>query len=323
MNVCIKPSAARGTVAAPPSKSYTHRLLICAALSNGRSEIHGIAQSEDMLATLDCIRALGARVQLDRDTVWIDGCTERRRDGAVFPCRESGSTLRFFLPLSLLDEQCARFTGTARLMERGISVYETLFRERGILLQRETNALLVQGRLTPGTYRLRGDVSSQFVSGLLFALPLLDVDSTIDVLPPVESRAYIDITIDAMRRFGIRVEEISPNRFFVPGGQRYCPADAVVEGDWSNAAALLAFNNMGGDVTVTGLNPDSMQGDRVCPALLEKLRHPGTQIDLSACPDLGPVLMAVAAAGHGAFFSGTARLQIKDHGLVDEVFFIV
>ena len=150
-----------------------------------------------------------------------------------------------------------------------------------MLLQREPEALTVHGVLTPGRYTLCGNVSSQFVSGLLMALPLLSGESVVEVLPPVESRAYIDITLDCMRRFGVTAEETERNTFRVPGRQAYRPADVTVEGDWSNAAALYAFNALDGSVSVTGLNDDSLQGDRACLALLNRLSEPGAEIDLS------------------------------------------
>lgn len=312
MKVEIRPGSARGTVAAPPSKSYAHRLMLCAALAQGTSTVRGVARSEDMGATLDCISSLGAQYQLDGDVLTVWGASGPLPQGARFPCRESGSTLRFFLPLALVKGSGAVFTGTRRLMERGVSVYETLFAEKNIVLQKSSESLTVSGRLTPGRYTLRGDVSSQFVTGLLFALPLLDCPSVLQVLPPVESRPYIDITLDAMRAFGVTVTEAPENTFHIPGGQTYRPMDVTVEGDWSNAAALLALNELGGDVTVTGLRTDSLQGDRVCLEYLRRLSNPEAVLDLSGCPDLGPVLFAVAAANHGAVFTGTRRLKIKE-----------
>ena len=297
MNIRIKPSHLKGTVTAPPSKSYAHRLLICAALSGGSSVVHGISRSDDILATLDCIDALGTH-----DTL----------DNAFFPCRESGSTLRFFIPIALAFGGTAEFHGTQRLMERGISIYETLFAGRGISISRSADAIKVSGRLKPGEFTLDGNVSSQFVTGLLFALPLLEGDSIIHVLPPVESRKYIDITIDALRTFGVEIKEMEPNIFFVRGGQMYETRDVEVEGDWSNAAALYAFNALGCELEIDGLNFDSIQGDRVCLDILDKLSRPGAVIDLSDCPDLGPVMFAVAAAKYGADFTGTRRLRIKE-----------
>ena len=312
MKAEIRPGLARGTVAAPPSKSYAHRLMLCAALAQGTSTVRGVARSEDMGATLDCISSLGARYALDGDILTVRGASEPLTEGTCFPCRESGSTLRFFLPLALVKGSGAVFTGTRRLMERGVSVYETLFAEKSIVLQKSSESLTVSGRLTPGTYTLRGDVSSQFVTGLLFALPLLDSASVLQVLPPVESRPYIDITLDAMRIFGVTVTEGPENTFHIPGGQSYRPMDVTAEGDWSNAATLLSLNELGGDVTVTGLHTDSLQGDRVCVEYLRRLSNPEAVLDLSGCPDLGPVLFAVAAANHGAVFTGTRRLKIKE-----------
>lgn len=312
MDVTIRPGTARGTVKAPPSKSYAHRLLICAALADGESAIEGIADSEDMRATLGCVSALGREYGLIGGSAVIYRREKDIREAPVFPCRESGSTLRFFIPISLALCGGGTFTGTERLMQRGIGVYEELLGGKGIEIKKDAGSVSLHGGLRPGEYTLRGDVSSQFVSGLLFALPLLDGDSVIRVLPPVESRAYIDITIAALRAFGVEIEEAEKNTFHIKGGQSCAARSARVEGDWSNAAALLAFNALGGEVMVTGLNDDSLQGDRVCAEYLRRLEEPGAELELSGCPDLGPVLFAAAAAKHGARFTGTRRLRIKE-----------
>ena len=194
-------------------------------------------------------------------------------------------------------------------MERGIGVYEEILPPKGISVEKTASTIALRGSLTAGTYTLRGDVSSQFVSGLLLALPLLAGDSTVCVLPPVESRPYIDITRDVMASFGVYVEEERENRFHIPGGQRYGSRAAAVEGDWSNAAFLMA---LGDGVEVTGLRDNSLQGDRVCREMLRRLREPGAVLDLAPCPDLGPILFAAAARGHGAVFTGTRRLRIKE-----------
>ncbi len=309
MTVTIRPGRAEGTAAAPPSKSCGHRMLLCAALAGGESRVSGIARSQDMLATVDCIRAMGGVCRLDGETAHITGVGGAVRPDATYPCRESGSTLRFCVPAALLSGGSAAFTGTRRLMERGVGVYEELLASKGITAVKTPESVTFSGRLTPGDYTLRGDVSSQFVTGLLLALPLLPGDSTLRVLPPVESRPYIDITLDVMAAFGVGAEEREKNLFFIPGGQRYGSRCAAVEGDWSNAAFLLA---LGGGVTVTGLRPDSLQGDRVCRDMLRRLESPGAVLDISACPDLGPVLFAAAARGCGAVFTGTRRLRIKE-----------
>ena len=311
MNIKIKPCTLSGRIQAPPSKSYAHRLLICAALADGKSTVHGISESEDMCATLDCISALGVKADRIGKSVTVHA-GNRVLTGDGFSCRESGSTLRFFIPIALACGNEAVFTGTRRLMERGVGIYETLFVERDIEIEKTDESIRFCGRLTPGSYTLRGDVSSQFVSGLLFALPLLDGDSEIKVLPPVESRKYIDITIDAMRFFGVEVSETEENTFSVRGRQSYRAKEAFVEGDWSNAAALYGFNALGGSLTIDGLNENSIQGDRACIEIINRLNCEGAVIDLSDCPDLGPVMFALAAAKNGAVFTGTRRLRIKE-----------
>lgn len=312
MTARIKPSSAHGCVKAPPSKSYAHRLLICSALSAGECSVFGVSQSEDMKATLDCISALGVGYTQCGDTVTVHSGAKSVTDNTVFSCRESGSTLRFMLPIALVYGQNVIFKGSRRLIERGIGIYETLFKDKGITITKSADTISVSGKLTGSDFTLRGDVSSQFVSGLLFALPLLDSDSTIHILEPVESRKYIDITIDAIRKFGVEIKELPDNTFYIKGNQSYRPADLSVEGDWSNAAALFALNHAGSDITVTGLNADSLQGDRICLELFEKLNDEKPVIDISDCPDLGPVLFAVAAIKHGAVFVGTRRLRIKE-----------
>ena len=241
MTVTIYPGRAAGAAAAPPSKSCAHRMLLCGALAEGESVIEGITPSQDMLATVDCIRAMGGACRLEGDTAYITGTGGHIRPGGTYPCRESGSTLRFCIPPALLSGGSAVFTGTPRLMERGVGIYETILAQKGISVSRTRDAVTFSGRLTPGDYTLRGDVSSQFVTGLLLALPLLPDSSILRVLPPVESRPYIDITLDIMAAFGVRVEEREPNLFSIPGGQRYASRRAAVEGDWSNAAFLLAL----------------------------------------------------------------------------------
>lgn len=315
MNVTVKPGKAAGVLQAPPSKSYAHRMILCAALAKGTSRIHGIALSEDIRATMDCVRALGASCTQDGDIFTIRGGI-RALPNPVFPCRESGSTLRFFIPVSLLCAQNTVFTGTERLVERGVGVYEELFREYAITFQKSKTEITVTGKLNPGTFTLPGNVSSQYVSGLLFALPLLSQAGTVHVLPPVESRPYIDITIAVMRSFGIKIEEPSPNVFYIPGAQSYQSRDASVEGDWSNAAFLLALKELGGDVSVTGLAADSIQGDKICTTLFRKLGQK-EPVDISDCPDLAPVLFALSAVKGETLFTGTKRLKIKecDRGL--------
>lgn len=311
MTVTIKRGKASGTASAPPSKSFAHRMLICAALSSGGGSVKGISESEDMSATLDCLNALGAQFEKKDGTVIF----KKGVGGAEAPvlnCRESGSTLRFFMPLACVLCGGAVFKGTERLMQRGTEVYDELFEENGISVSRESDCVTLKGSLKAGTYSVRGDVSSQYITGLLLALPLLSGDSVLRVIPPVESRAYIDITLSVLKTFGIEISESEQNTFYIRGGQSYSGCSAVVEGDWSNAAFLALFNRLGGAVTLSGLNYESIQGDRICLELFEKIANGEENIDISNCPDLGPVLFAYAAAAGGGSFCGTRRLHIKE-----------
>ena len=329
MKIQINPGTARGRVTAPPSKSMAHRMMICAGLAAGTSVLQGISDSQDMQATLDCLAALGAQWQKDGETVTISGIGSARTAvhadaGAagtqigepVLRCRESGSTLRFFIPICLQTGRRAQLVGAPRLMERPLQVYAQLCRERGLLFAQERQALTVQGPLPAGSYRLRGDISSQFISGLLFALPLCEGDSTVTILPPIESRPYIDMTLAALKTFGVRAAWQDAQTLYIPGGQQYHACDAQVEGDFSNAAffGILDAIRPENQVQIDDLPPaaDSLQADRVYPALLARLDTPAPCIDLTDCPDLGPILFAAAAAKHGGRFVGTKRLKIKE-----------
>ena len=312
MKAVIQPGIARGTVAAPPSKSMAHRQLICAALSGGCSTVRGVEPSEDILATADCLRALSAGVDCDGDTASIRGFDPRRSPSAVLRCRESGSTLRFLIPLCLLSGNPMRLEGSEKLMSRPLSVYEDLCRAQGLRLERADGGLIAEGVLAPGDYDVPGGVSSQFVSGLLFALPLLPAPSRIRLIPPVESRSYLALTLQALRDAGVEINCPDGNTFEIPGGMSYRPRDAAVEGDWSNAAFPEAFNLLGGSVNVTGLNRHSLQGDRVFRDYFARLQAGTAELDLADCPDLGPVIMALAAPLHGAVLTGTRRLRFKE-----------
>ena len=307
MKAVFSPSTPRGSVEAPPSKSAAHRRLICAGLADGVSFLSGIAPSEDIAATVDCLCSLGAKIDFTGNAATVIGCDPRKATSATLPCRESGSTLRFFLPLCLLSGASFTLSGSEKLLSRPLSVYEELASEKGFLLNKEKNAVSVAGRLTPGTYTLPGDVSSQFVTGLLFALPLLDGDSTIVLTPPVESRSYIDMTLAALAEHGVRAEWTDETTLSVPGGQTYLPRAGKIEGDWSNAAPFLSLG-----VAVTGLDPASLQGDRRVVGFLSALDRGFAEIDLSDTPDLAPVLFAHAALRDGGLFTGTKRLALKE-----------
>lgn len=313
MTVTIYPSRTKGTVAAPPSKSMAHRLLIAAGLAEGESVVTGIAPSEDVLATVDCLRALGTTLTYENDTVKVTGIGGKvRAKKPHLPCRECGSTLRFFVPIAMLSEEKTTFTGSEKLLSRPMAVYEELAKEKGLSYHGAPHGITVKGKLPSGEYRLPGNVSSQFISGLLFALPTLSGESRILITPPVESRSYIDLTLKALSTFGITARWENEYTLYIKGGETYKSRKVTVEGDYSNAAFFSALATLGDPVTVTGLDPDSLQGDRIYLDYFEKLKAGKPTLSLADCPDLGPVLFALAGVLHGATFTDTRRLKIKE-----------
>lgn len=312
MNVIIQPSTARGHITAPPSKSMAHRALICGALSAG-STVENVAYSEDIRATLRCLAALGAHIEENGDSVRVGGLNPATiPSSALLDCGESGSTLRFMIPLCLLSGTSVTLTGSERLMQRPLGVYADLCAAAGLHFEQQGNTLTVCGPLKGGRFAVPGDVSSQFISGLLFALPLAEQDSVIHITGKAESLSYIDLTLKKLTDFGIRLFRMG-DAILIPARQTYLPRTDAVEGDWSNAAFLDVFNLFGGDVTVEGLDAYSPQGDRVYRELFVRLAtNDPAPIDLADCPDLAPVLFAVAAAAKGGVFENTARLKIKE-----------
>lgn len=312
MIATIEKGTAYGRVEAPPSKSVSHRYLICGALSGG-SVIENVAFSEDIKATLNCLRALGADYEIDGSTVKIGGISpDKAVKSTELFCNESGSTLRFLIPLCLLFGQKITLKGTERLMSRSLAVYKDMCLSQGIEFTEDKESVTVCGKLSAGKYSVRGDVSSQFISGLMFALPLLENDSIIDITGAIESGSYLGMTVKALADFGIRISRTDEHTVFIKGNQTYKPRTLCVEGDYSNAAFLEAFNSVGGNVAVTGLKKDTCQGDAVYRKLFGKLVRGCPEIDISDCPDLAPVLMAVAAANNGVRLTGTHRLKIKE-----------
>lgn len=311
MTVRIYKGKAKGTVLAPPSKSMAHRYLICAALS-GDSEVCGVAFSKDIEATLGCLKALGANAEIHGDRVNIGGLDIEGRVNTELFCNESGSTLRFLIPVCLLFGQKITLTGSPRLFSRSLEVYEKLCAEQGIEFEQKNNTLTLCGKLKSGKYKVRGDISSQFISGLMFALPLLENDSEIEIEGGLESASYLDLTIRALADFGVSVSRKDKQTFFIRGSQSYKKRRLKVEGDYSNAAFFEALNALGADIAVKGLDSKSVQGDRVYKDIFPLLSKGCPEIDISDCPDLGPILMATAAALNGAVFTGTRRLKIKE-----------
>jgi 3-phosphoshikimate 1-carboxyvinyltransferase len=314
MKVTCKPAKLYGTVLAPPSKSMAHRMLICGGLAHkGTSVIQGISRSEDVTATLNCLKTLGAEYEKEGDTVTIKGIDIRRSTPTKpLACNESGSTLRFFLPLCLLSGNEATLKGTEKLLSRPLSVYENICKEQQISYIKNEDSVSVKGVISAGDYKIPGNISSQFISGLLFALPLCEKDSTIDIIPPIESRSYLDLTIEALAEFGVDIKWQDERTLFIKGNQTYQPKNTSVEGDYSNAAFFDALRLFGHEVSVTGLSETSRQGDKAYLKCFELLSKGTPTIHIGDCPDLGPILMAIAAAKNGAVFTGTKRLKIKE-----------
>ena len=318
-----------GVLAAPPSKSMAHRAVLCAALADGESRLTGLAHSQDIDATLGAAAALGAQVEAGESWARIAGAAPLQAPAAPVDCCESGSTLRFLIPLAALTGRPVAFTGRGRLMQRPQSVYQELFASQGLRFEQEGDTLTVAGPLRPGCFSLAGDVSSQFISGLLFALPLLDGDSRLRLKPPVESRSYIEMTRASQSRFGVSSAWLDEYTLAVPGGQAYRPRDMAIEGDWSQVAFPAALGVLAGDVTVTGLEPGTLQGDAVILDILrrcggraeavpggvrfQKSALHGTKIDLADCPDLGPILMALGLLCEGeTVIANAGRLRLKE-----------
>lgn len=296
-----------GTAAAPPSKSAAHRLLIAAYLSGKECEIDNVAMSEDIKATINCLSALGSEISVSGKKVSIRKASPK---ADILNCNESGSTLRFLIPIALTEERDITFKGSKKLLERPLSVYEEIAKREGFLFEKEEGLLRVKGNLKSGEYVIRGDISSQFITGMIFALSTLKGDSVIKILPPFESRSYVLITIGVLKSFGVDVQ-LNGLEIKIKGGQVYMQKKLAVEGDCSNAAYVEAFNAADGNVRLTGLREDTLQGDAVYKKLFEKLEH-YSEFDISDCPDLGPVLFSVAALKEGALFGGTRRLRIKE-----------
>ena len=324
MKYCrIHKSIAGGTVAAPPSKSYAHRLILASFLASlekdaGMQTVSNIALSEDIKATLDCVNALGCEFSFDGNSVSMQQNKLNMTDPIVLECNESGSTMRFMLPVALALAGNAVVKGTPKLLSRGLGVYTNIFDDQGIVYSSDNNSLSAEGKLKSGVFKIDGSISSQFVTGLLFALPLLENDSRIEIMGELQSRPYVDITIDVLERYGISVR-FEDNAILVPGGQHYHAVDSVCPADWSNAAFLDFFNYIGGKVNVTGLDSDSLQGDRVYKECFRMLDNGFCTIDVKNCIDLGPVLFTMASIKHGATFVNTRRLRIKESDRVADI----
>ena len=319
MNIRIFSSAPCGQIAAPPSKSDVHRLLLCAGLAKGKSVIENVQLSDDIKATLNCLEAMGVKWQKAGNTVIVEGtdvCSISEKKELF--CNECGTTIRFFIPLCLLSNNEFTIFGSERLLKRPLTVYEDICKEQNICFENDGEKIKLKGKLSPGEYKIKGNISSQFISGLLFALPLLNGDSVIKIIPPFESKPYVKMTLSALSRSGIEINQKDEFAFEIKGNQTYKPINCKAEGDWSNAAFLYALKAMGNDLQINGLNDDSLQGDKICVSHFEKLKNGYAEIDLSDSPDLAPILFAFAGMNKGAKFTGVSRLRIKESNRISK-----
>ncbi len=314
MNITVFPQKLSGSISAKPSKSQAHRLLICASFADSPTMLYCSETNADIEATADCLRALGASI-IKNDFGYAVRPVEHIPQQVLLHCRESGSTLRFMLPLVGALGIDASFLMEGRLPDRPLSPLWEEMERMGCTLTREAaNMLRCRGKLCSGDYTLDGSVSSQFITGLLLAGVLIDGPCRLAVTGKLESRPYVDMTVDAMLQFGVDASGfiISQDSHF------HSPGSVVVEGDWSNAAFFLGAQALGSSVQVDNLDNNSLQGDRICTSLFQMMET-GTTIDVSDIPDLVPILSIVAAAKQGALFTNINRLRLKESDRVASV----
>ena len=311
MKATITPFSLKGSIKTPPSKSMAHRYLIGAALSRQECVISGIDYSEDILATIDCLKALGAEIHTKNDTVTVNAEKLAHSVSEVLDCRESGSTLRFFIPLALCTGKEITFKGSERLFERPLDIYEGLCRANGFGFEKGKTSVTVCGRLKSGEYEINGNISSQFITGLIFALVYLGGNSRIRIIPPFESRSYVNLTLSALKQFGADVE-FEDELNIVIRDSALSSFSGSVEGDYSNAAFLDAFNYTGSDMKISNLKADSLQGDKIYKKYFDEIEKGVPTLDVTDCPDLAPVLIALSALKNGAVLTGTERLKLKE-----------
>ncbi len=324
MDIKISPSKLSGTVEIPASKSYAHRALICAALADGNSVISGVTMSKDIEATIGAMTALGADFTVNNDSSIVVRGVNRSVSTAEIDCNESGSTLRFIIPVAAALGTKSEFFGRGRLPERPIDIYIRELSKNGIIFDyNNTMPFSIDGKLNSGVYEIEGDVSSQFITGLLFALPLLEGDSVIKLTSKLESKPYADITIECLKRFGIEVTEID-SAYIIKGGQKYHPCDLKVEGDYSQAAFFCVANALGSDVALKNLISDSAQGDKEIISIIENMNCndelKSFNADCSDIPDLVPILTVLGCFGtETSVIYNAKRLKIKESNRLEAI----
>ena len=331
----IYPNTLRGKVNIPPSKSIAHRAIICASLSDRQCKIHNIDYSDDIIATINAMEILGANITKYEDYINIVGIYNRidnEKKITVIDCNESGSTLRFLIPISLLFEGNSNFIGRGNLGKRPLTTYYNIFEKQNIKYSYNNDNLNLQieGKLRGGIFEIEGDVSSQFISGLLFTLPLLKEDSKIVITTELESKSYVDLTLKVIKDFGIDIINNNYREFIIKGNQKYEGRDYSVEGDYSQGAFFLCANAIGNEISCKNLNINSIQGDKEVINILNKMnvdimikedeikgkirnKLKSTYIDGSQCPDIIPVLTSVAALAKGRTeIVNVGRLRLKE-----------
>lgn len=317
MDISIRPSVLKGSLSVPASKSCSHRSIICAALADGVSHLSGVTMSRDIEATIGAMTALGAEFEVSGEDITVKGNGGRAARKCVVDCNESGSTLRFIIPIAAAIGADTEFHGRGRLPRRPIDIFTRELSKNGVSFDyNNTMPFSVSGGLKSGSFSIEGDVSSQFITGLLFALPLLEGSSEIILTSHLESRPYVDITIDTLRRFGISAEETEQG-FRVRGGQKYTPHDERIEGDYSQAAFFCVANALGSQVELHNLNENSVQGDKKILEIISGMCYNGNignySADCSDIPDLVPILAVLGAFGSGeSVIYNAKRLKIKE-----------
>ena len=320
MDIRITPSKLNGTVSVPSSKSITHRMLICAGLADGISVIRNISFSKDIHATINAMKALGAEFEINGSSVTVTGIGRKSAENAVIDCCESGSTLRFMIPVAAVLGTAAEFRGQGRLPQRPITPYIREMSDKGIIFNYDnTMPFSISGKLKGGKYCLEGDISSQFITGMLLALPLAENDSEIIMTSPLQSKPYADMTVRCLENFGIEINE-TDNGYYIKGNQHYKPYNTAVEGDYSQAAFFFVADAIGNNVKISNLADESIQGDKKIVEIISALCYNNSgneksvySVDAENIPDLVPVLAVLCSlSGKTSEITGIQRLKIKE-----------
>ena len=329
MKVKCFPSLCEGQVNIPPSKSMAHRAIICASLAKGTSTLTNVSYSKDIIATIEAMKCIGATIVQKEDILIITGTSQITSSQKEIFCNESGSTLRFLIPIFSLCNQELTFTGAGRLMERPQTIYQDLFQDKKLTFIQNKQGITIDTSLPAGEYLVKGDISSQFISGLLFTLPLLKGDSILKIIPPYESKSYVDLTLQMLHHYHIQVDVLDDNTYFIKGNQQYIASDYAIEGDYSQLAFFAVYAAIHGQCYIQGMNHHSYQGDKQIIDILKKAgasiqetnggyiitknKLQGTTIDLANCPDLGPILCVLGMYSEGTtIIENAGRLRIKE-----------